>query len=66
MLAIVISRKGCDENCEEQIFCSYTRHNKKILVLNEEDIIKMLQRLDKKLNPIDIINDAYYKLLLKV
>jgi predicted translin family RNA/ssDNA-binding protein len=63
-LAIVLSRKEIDPNCEEQIY-RLLIGKKKILILEGLDIIKMLHKLDKNLNPFEVIEDAYYNLLQK-
>jgi len=63
---IILSRKGINQNCEKDIVRGYLSSRVKILVLTQEDLLKMLNYHDSGRSPIDVIKEKYYEFLKQV
>lgn len=60
---IIISREGVDQNCEEDIFRGFLSSKVVILILTQEDLLRMLGYYDLGKSPIDVIKEKYYEFL---
>lgn len=61
---VILSRKGASSNCQESIFRWLMKDKIKIIVLEQEDILRMLDYLDNGRSPIDVLQQKYRELLL--
>jgi len=60
---IILSRRGVDQNCEEDIFRGYLSTKVVILILTQEDLLRMLDYYDSGRSPIDVIKEKYYEFI---
>ena len=66
-IGIILSRKGVDKNCEETIFRLLSGDQKiKILVLDQDDLLRMLDYLDSARSPVDVIRQKYWDLIVQM
>lgn len=61
---VILSRRGASSNCQESIFLWLKKDNIRIIVLEQEDILRMLDYLDNGRSPIDVLEQKYRELLL--
>lgn len=62
---VILSRRGASSNCQESIFRWLMKHNIKIIVFEQEDILRMLDYLDNGRSPIDVLQQKYMELLFQ-
>jgi hypothetical protein len=63
-LGVILSRNGVDNNCKETIFRLLFGDQKiKIIVLTQDDLMKMLDYLNSGRSPIDVIKQKYMELI---
>jgi hypothetical protein len=62
---IILSRKGVSANCEEHLYRSLIAKGPLILVLGEEDLMAILDRLDQGRHPVDVLQERYMQHILQ-
>jgi hypothetical protein len=62
---VILSRKGMSFNCEEHLYRSLISKGPIILVLHEEDLMAMLDRVDQGRPPVDVLQERYVQLVLQ-
>jgi hypothetical protein len=62
---IILSRKGASSNCEESVFRAVINERIVMLVLVEDDLLKMLDRARQGRSPVDVIAEKYEALVLQ-
>ena len=65
-MAIIISRKGADENADKAIRGSLRESGKLILCLSDEDIHKMILMKMQDQDPGDYLEDQIDKFMMKL
>jgi len=63
---VILSRKGVSTNCQESIFRNLLKDRMKILVLDENDLLMVLRYVDSGKNAIDILENKFTELVLKM
>lgn len=65
-MGIILSRKGVNSNCKKNIINNLRSKLCTIIVLNENDLLKMLDYIEDNKCPIDIIQEKYNNLMLEL
>ena len=62
---VILSRMGVSSNCEEHLYRSLISKGRIVLVLDEEDLMGMLDRVDQGRPPVDVLQEKYVQLVLQ-
>jgi len=62
---IILSRKGVSANCDEHLYRSLIGKGPIVLVLAEEDLMAILDRLDQGRHPVDVLQEKYVQHILQ-
>lgn len=65
-LGIILSRVGVSKNCDEAFFRKLQADNIRVIVLTEDDLARMLDYVDSGRSAVDILEDKYIDLILKL
>ena len=63
---ILLSKSGIAKNCDESIFRDQLTNDLVILVLEEADILRMLDKNDQGGEAADVLRDKYYEFIKQV
>jgi len=63
---IILSRLGVSENCDEAFFRKLQADKIIVIVLTEDDLVRMLDYVDSGRSAVDILEDKYVDLILKL
>ncbi|MGI1801824.1 hypothetical protein ACRPLQ_25405 [Priestia sp. TRN 1309] len=65
-IGIIFARNGLKDNAKDSLVRNLARNQVKILILDQDDMLSMLDFIDRGKNPLSIIENKYKELLLQL
>jgi hypothetical protein len=62
---VILSRRGMSSNCAKHLYLSLIGKDQIILVLDEEDLMAMLDRLDQGRQPVEVLQQKYVQHIMQ-